>query len=583
MTAIIASSLRFDIVVSGGSLSAPAAALAAARNAPNAKVLLIEPTDWLGGQATSQGVSAIDNAWFDPGRTAMAEDPDGHYAKDYLQWLRRMNDPGAPGTGMSKNGTSWVSREAFDPRSAAWVLDRMIEEQPNITLMKLTVVKNVETRDGRISALTLIERIPTQNYKPFDDYLSDEIQDWYSPSHSRRFAKVVHRVEPADFQQGFTVIDASELADVVALSGAEYTQGAELETEEVDGRGNLPATDDRASQATVFVFCMTDAEQEHSENELKQHWPNFDSYYAEQEKSYFSLRQFTWEKVWTYRRLKTEGKLHDFDAVHRGDVSMQNWEPGNDYPYASFLRDHAATAAQARGDWQGGVDRAVLAKCEEHAIAWYFWMKAHRPTAWDTTLPHGDHPLNMMGTRHGLAKFPYVRCARRIVGPNNFRILERHWKNSQAPDYDGRPAHRFYDSVGIGSYAADVHPIRNQRGMKPGFERPAPFYIPYRALVSKNVGNLMACGKNMAQTFITNSAYRLHPIEWASGSAAGAAAGLLHTTNAARKTTHGPDCFLHTPEALRKLQGVVKENSPIGWKAWNDSEYPETPFEPFVP
>ncbi|HMZ52951.1 MAG TPA: FAD-dependent oxidoreductase, partial [Candidatus Sumerlaeota bacterium] len=62
MTAIIASSLRFDIVVSGGSLSAPAAALAAARNAPNAKVLLIEPTDWLGGQATSQGVSAIDNA-----------------------------------------------------------------------------------------------------------------------------------------------------------------------------------------------------------------------------------------------------------------------------------------------------------------------------------------------------------------------------------------------------------------------------------------------------------------------------------------------------------------------------------------
>ncbi|MEO8376868.1 MAG: FAD-dependent oxidoreductase, partial [Candidatus Sumerlaeota bacterium] len=361
------------------------------------------------------------------------------------------------------------------------------------------------------------------------------------------------------------------------------TQGAELQTEELDAEGNLPATDDRASQATVFVFCMTDSDGEHSEDHLKKSWQHFDSYYSEQEESYFSLRHFTWEKVWTYRRLKTEGKLDDFEAVHRGDVSMQNWEPGNDYPYSSFLTDTATTTAQALHNWQGGIDCATLAKCEEHAVAWYFWMKAHRPTPWDTTFPHGDHPMNMMGTKHGLAKFPYIRCARRIVGPNNFRILERFWKNSQSPGYDGEPSHRFYDSVGIGSYAADVHPIRNQKGMKPSFEKPAPFYIPYRALISKNVSNLMACGKNMAQTFITNSAYRLHPIEWASGSAAGTAAGLLFATNAGHETSHELDNFLRTEDALRSLQDAVRRNSPIGWKAWNDTDYPDTPFEPFTP
>ncbi|MCC6547104.1 FAD-dependent oxidoreductase [Candidatus Sumerlaeota bacterium] len=575
-------SLRFDIVIWGGSLSAPAAALAAARNAPGARVLLVEPTDWLGGQATSQGVSAIDNAWFDPGRTAMAGDPDSHYAKDYLEWLRRMNEPGVPGTGLSPNGTSWVSREVFDPRSAAWVLDRMIAEQPNITLMKLTTLKRAEVRHGRIVALTLIERTPIAPYKPFDDFLSDEMADWYSTADSHRFAKVVHRVEAVDPVRGFTVIDASELGDAIVLSGAAYTQGAELMTEELDSSGQLPAMDDRASQATVFVFCMTDSEVPHAEEDLKTHWPQFDSYCAEQEASYFSLRHFTWEKVWTYRRLRTEGKLHDFDAVHRGDVSMQNWEPGNDYPYSSLLLDTASTAAQAHGDWLGAVDHDTLAGCELHAVAWYFWMKKNRPTSWDTTFPCGSHPLNMMGTRHGLARFPYVRCARRIVGPGNFRILERHWKNSESPDYDNMPSHRYYDAVGIGSYAADVHPIRNQRGLKPGFERPAPFYIPYRALLSGNVANLMACGKNMAQTFITNSAYRLHPIEWASGSAAGTAAGLLYTTNAAEGAANTPECFLRTHDALRSLQRAVRQNSPIGWKAWNDAEFPEAPFEPHV-
>jgi ribulose 1,5-bisphosphate synthetase/thiazole synthase len=67
--------LAVDILISGGTLSAPAAALQAARSNPEAKILLIEPTAWLGGQATSQGVSAIDNTWFNPGATLMRENP----------------------------------------------------------------------------------------------------------------------------------------------------------------------------------------------------------------------------------------------------------------------------------------------------------------------------------------------------------------------------------------------------------------------------------------------------------------------------------------------------------------------------
>ncbi len=564
--------LKFDIVVCGGSLAATAAALAAARTNPRARILLVEPTDWLGGQATSQGVSAIDNAWYDPGRTIMAENPGECYAADYLRFLRSLNDPGVPGTGLAPDGTGWVSRECFDPRSAAFVLERMVAEHPNIELRKLAVVKTVETFGGMknpaatrvVRALKLVQRTPRDGYAPFDDFLSREIADWYDPFDSPRFVKTVLRVEPADDARGLVVIDATELGDAMVLSGAHWTQGRETDTEELAPDGSLPPIDDDGSQPVAFVFCMTDATQPADEAELKNPWPDFDEYLAQRSRDLFSLGKHTWERVWTYRRLRTAGTPHDFDAVHRGDVSMQNWEPGNDYPYASLLARRETTLDEARVDWRGGIDVQTLAACEKHALAWYFWMKEHRTTQWDTRFLRGGDPLDMMGTRHGLAKFPYIRCARRIVGPGNFRITSKSWKNTQAPDYDGTTGERFFDSVGIGAYAADVHERAGGRGLAPPFPRPAPFYVPFRALCSANVVNLLACGKNMAQTYIANSAYRLHPIEWASGSAAGTAAAIM-----AGEGLAGTD-LLNDDARLKGLQARVAENSPIGWKAFGD-------------
>ena len=47
-----------DILVAGGGMGRVAAAWAAARRGHN--VCLLEETDWLGGQMTSQGVAALD-------------------------------------------------------------------------------------------------------------------------------------------------------------------------------------------------------------------------------------------------------------------------------------------------------------------------------------------------------------------------------------------------------------------------------------------------------------------------------------------------------------------------------------------
>ena len=54
-----------------------------------------------------------------------------------------------------------------------------------------------------------------------------------------------------------------------------------------------------------------------------------------------------------------------------------------------------------------------------------------------------------------------------------------------------------------------------------------PFQIPLGALIAGRVENLLPACKNLGVTHITNGCYRLHPVEWNIGEAAGRAGGLL--------------------------------------------------------
>jgi hypothetical protein len=67
---------------------------------------------------------------------------------------------------------------------------------------------------------------------------------------------------------------------------------------------------------------------------------------------------------------------------------------------------------------------------------------------------------------------------------------------------------------------------------------------------------MLLAGKTMAQTFLANSATRLHPIEWSSGCAAGAAAAYLAETG--KTSAEGY-------ESVDEVQEIVKRHTPIDW------------------
>ena len=173
--------------------------------------------------------------------------------------------------------------------------------------------------------------------------------------------------------------------------------------------------------------------------------------------------------------------------------------------------------------------------------------------AWPGLRLRGD----LTGTRHGFAKRPYIREARRIRA--EFTVLEQHVGLEARMAETGLPqgevtASSFPDSVGIGSYRIDLHPSTG--GDNYIDIGSLPFEIPLGALLPVRMENLLPAAKNIGTTHITNGCYRLHPVEWNIGEAAGQlAAFCIHGKHAPRQVRANPDLLEDFRQSLKR-QGV---------------------------
>jgi hypothetical protein len=470
--------LSCDIAVIGGGLGGVAVALAACD--AGASVVLTEATDWLGGQATSQGVSALDEHRYIEtfGATrryaAFREAIRDHYRRRY--GIAAMPD-GSP----LNPGDAWVSALCFEPQVGVSVIEAMLA--PHVAAGRLTILRTCVP----VSATVHNDMVTSVTVASEDG----------STTLTARF-----------------FLDATDLGDLLPLTGAPWVTGAEARSD--TGEADAPE-EARPGEVQGFTFCFAVEYRPGEDHTI----PKPEGYERLRDSQPFTLtltaadgapRPFRVFETgptglppfWTYRRLLS-GRLLDPSGTLR-DVAMINWN-ANDYHHADLI---GATPEERT---------RILDEARRLSLSFLYWLQTGVPR--DDGSGYGYPGLrllpNVMGTKNGLSKAPYIRESRRI------QALRRVTANDilAAGRTTARAAH-FADSCGVGWYFMDLHPaVGNPRSM---FAPTLPFQIPLGALIPQRPTNLLAACKNIGTTHLSNGSYRLHPVEWNIGEAAGALA-----------------------------------------------------------
>lgn len=483
---------KTDILVIGGSVGGVAAAFAALRLGQ--KVILTEETDWIGGQLTSQGVPPDENPWID--KAGVGCTASYRQFRDRIRAYYRRNYPMKQEIKDIPNfnpGMGNVSPLCHEPRIGLAVLYEML--MPYIASRRLEILLNrvpihAETDGDRVRSVTL-----------------------------RHTESSEEMVVSAPY-----ILDATELGDLLELSGVEHVIGAEsqAQTGEPHALEGDPDPLDQQSHSWTFALDYLPGE-----NHVIEKPPSYD-FWRDYQADFWPAKHLSWtisdpetlapvtrpifaaptddrqaDDLWHFRRIVY--RQYYPEGFHKSDVIVVNW-PQIDYWLGQLA---GVSAAEKAKHWAGA---------RELSLSMLYWMQTEVPRH-DTGYGYPGLRLrgDMYGTHDGLAKYPYIRESRRIQA--EFTVLEQHVGVEARGKLKG--AEQFFDSVGIGSYRIDLHPSyrRNYVDITNW-----PFQIPLGALIPQRVENLLPACKNLGVTHVTNGCYRLHPVEWNIGEAAGALA-----------------------------------------------------------
>lgn len=491
---------RADVVIIGGGLGGCAAAIASLR--AGKRVIMTEPTDWLGGQLTQQAVPPDEHPWIETtGRTERYAELRTRI-RDYYRRNFPLTEAAQKKTELNP-GNGSVSRLCHEPRVALAVLDEMLAaalSRRQLILLLNSIPTEASLQGDRIESVTI---------KTIDGSICTLTGSYF--------------------------IDASEEGDLLPLVKAEFAIGMESrkETEE-------PHAPDEAVPGNVqsFTWCFAMdhvADENHVIERPKDYefwrehvpaltppWPGKLLSLTYSNPRTLAPRDLSFVpgtgdnpvpktstlNLWMYRRI-TDPTL--VTTTPRGSgATIVNW-PQNDYMLGAITQSDLEAR---RVHWEGS---------RQLSLSFMYWLQTEAPRpegghGWPGLRMRGD----MVGTADGLAKYPYIREARRIK--SEFTIVEQHLtrESRRAVALDKAAplrAAEFADSVGVGYYALDLHP--RVGGANYLDLESLPFQIPLGALIPRRITNLIAGGKTIGTTHISNGCYRLHPIEWNIGESAG--------------------------------------------------------------
>lgn len=513
--------LRTDVAIIGGGLGACAAALAVARL--GRRVILTEETFWVGGQLTNQAVPPDEHRWIEEfGATASyraLRQGIRNYYRAYLPLTAEARRSSAlnPGNG-------WVSRLCHDPRVAVAVLHEMMLPHQ---------------LGGRLFIM--------HHHRPIAA----------STHHDRLTAVVTRGLQSGRdcLIEALFFIDATPQGELLDLAAVEHVLGAEAQAETGEPHAQETA-DPRDQQAISVCFAMEHRPNEdHTIDKPRQYeiWRDFRppgwpgpllSWTTQRPETHEPLTRYLFRADddrpwWHFRRILD--RTNFVEGFAASDITVVNW-PQNDYWFGPVC----------------GVDPVEqgrnLDAARQLSLSLLYWLQ--------TEAPHPDGGFGYPGLRlrgdvmggmpDGLAQAPYIRESRRLRA--EFTVLEQHIAYPLRPD---GPA-IFPDTVGIGCYRIDLHPRVSGAGyLDLGCW---PFQIPLGAMIPVRIENFLPGGKNLGVTHISNGAFRVHPVEWNVGEAAGLLAAFCLERNFMPRQVRNVPALLEEFQSLLRSQGIA-----LGW------------------
>ena len=481
---------RYDVVIAGAGTGGCGAAIQAARM--GCSVLLLEETDWIGGQMCAAAVTSMDE-----GDTLVRER--GLY-RELCGLIAAYYQP----LGMTCETAYWFRHVCVEPRVGRRLLHVMLADAKGQGTLDLALRSRVTKVLKRGDAVTGVELACT------DD------------------SGVVSRAITSG-----VLIDATECGDVIPLTGTRYRVGNCL-SDAID-----PA---RRVQDNTWTAVIKQYPKGVPPALLITNTPPgyTDAVHASFLKSLVlgkgvqpvTNRPWNVETFIGYRGMPDSSRAGDAPPITRTHLNFNN-----DYP--NVVGDLENPVARQKTLRAMRLKTLHLIYYLQHTLGMTDWAVAD-DEGYDS--PHNRAEIDAwLSDRPDLALYrpilyhfsvmAYTRESRRIVGLHTLtaREIERR---------PGQPM-RFASCVALGDYGVDLHGSMRPQDMEPDLDRKedipdhrfgsrgiGPFAIPFECFIPEKVDGLLPAEKNLSQSRLANGATRLQPSTLLMGQAAGAIAAL---------------------------------------------------------
>lgn len=489
----------YDVAIIGGGSGGCAAAIQAARM--GARVILLERSDWVGGQMTGAAVSSMDDKTLT--RTGI-----------YLEFITLVRGYYAT-MGRNVNVCYWGDNTiAFEPAAGRLILQEMLRKAGGIDLIYRAKPISAKTTNGKVTSAVF------------------EIAGKEESIRAEVF------------------IDATEYGDFIPLTGARYRSGNSISPvmnpDSIIQDITYPAVVKHYPQGLPDELRVTSPPPRYNDyvryfrlitTEDGNTWPGSYPFNVPTHNAYRAMPD-------PANRKKVQGG----DPATWGNITKTaiNWAndyPGNDYPNYTQKSVSLPIDFLENSEFRKNAEREAMLK----TLCFIYYMQDELGMkdwsvdtgqgfgTWFSNDWHewGDFIKPFAPILSHFPPFPYVRESRRLVGVETMTI-----DDTRRDKELKRTLVNKSDSVALGEYPTDLHGKTHDAAMEADLGEThgkmpndwegdgGLFQIPLGVFVPEKIDGLLAAEKNISVSRAVNGSTRLQPVTMLTGQAAGAIAAL---------------------------------------------------------